>query len=113
MSAKSTGLGRGFGSLIPQNFDDSLLLDEHERVHRLPVNRLSPGQSQPRQHFDDEALKELSASVKQHGILQPLVVTPDGDNYQIIAGERRWRAAKLAKLSAVPAIVRTLKELER
>lgn len=112
-SKKKTGLGRGFGSLIPQNFDESILLDEHERVHRLPLNKLSPGDSQPRQNFDDEALAELAASIKQHGILQPLVVTLDGDNYHIIAGERRWRAAKLAKLSTVPAIVRTLKEIEK
>jgi ParB family chromosome partitioning protein len=110
---KSTGLGRGFGSLIPQNFDDSILLDEHERVHRLPLGKLSPGDSQPRQQFDDAALAELAASIKQHGILQPLVVTPHGDSYHIIAGERRWRAAKLAKLTSVPAIVRTLKEIEQ
>ena len=108
-----SGLGRGFGSLIPQNFDDSILLDENERVHRLSLDRLNPGASQPRQQFDDTALSELAASIKQHGILQPLVVTPRGDGYDIIAGERRWRAAKLAKLTSVPAIVRTLKEIEQ
>lgn len=112
MSSK-TGLGRGFGSLIPQNFDESILLDEHERVHKIPVGKLSAGSSQPRQQFDDAALAELAASIKQHGILQPLVVTASGDGYHIIAGERRWRAAKLAKLSSVPAIVRTLKEIEQ
>ena len=108
-----SGLGRGFGSLIPQNFDDSILLDEHERVHRVPLDKLSPGASQPRQQFDDTALAELATSIKQHGILQPLVVTPRGEGYDIIAGERRWRAAKLAKLTSVPAIVRTLKEIEQ
>jgi len=108
-----SGLGRGFGSLIPQNFDDSILLDENERVHRLSLDKLNPGASQPRQQFDDTALSELAASIKQHGILQPLVVTPRGDGYDIIAGERRWRAAKLAKLTSVPAIVRTLKEIEQ
>ena len=110
---KSTGLGRGFDSLIPQNFDDSILLDEHERVHRLAIEKLSPGASQPRQQFDEATLAELAASIKQHGILQPLVVTPNGEGYHIIAGERRWRAAKIAKLSSVPAIVRTLKEIEQ
>jgi ParB family chromosome partitioning protein len=110
---KATGLGRGFGSLIPQNFDESILLDEHERVQRIAVGKLSAGDSQPRQHFDDMALAELAASITQLGILQPRVVTPHGDNYHIIAGERRWRAAKLAKLSSVPAIVRTLKEIEQ
>jgi ParB family chromosome partitioning protein len=108
-----SGLGRGFGSLIPQNFDDSILLDENERVHRLSLDKLNPGASQPRQQFDDTALSELAASIKQHGILQPLVVTPRGDGYDIIAGERRWRAAKIAKLTSVPAIVRTLKEIEQ
>lgn len=111
--SKSTGLGRGFGSLIPQNFDDSLLLDAQDRVQRIAVNKLQAGSSQPRQHFDTDALQELAISVKQHGIVQPLVVVADGDMYQIIAGERRWRAAKLAKLATVPAIVRTLKEIER
>lgn len=113
MAAKA-GLGRGFDSLIPQNFDNSLLLDEQDRVQRLPLDSLSPGSSQPRQHFDTEALGELAASIKQHGVLQPLVVTPAGQGkYSIIAGERRWRAAKLAKLKSVPAIVRTLQEIEQ
>lgn len=112
MAAKS-GLGRGFDSLIPQNFDNSLLLDEAERVQRLPIAKIQPDKDQPRQHFDQEALNELAVSIKNHGILQPLVVTPHGDDYQIIAGERRWRAARLAKLSSVPAIVRSIKEQER
>lgn len=113
MAVKS-GLGRGFDSLIPQNFDNSLLLDEQDRVQRLAVDSLSPGSSQPRQHFDTEALEGLAASIRQHGVLQPLVVTPNGaGKYSIIAGERRWRAAKLAKLKSVPAIVRTLQEIEQ
>lgn len=112
--ATKAGLGRGFDSLIPQNFDNSLLLDEQDRVQRLPIEKLSPGSSQPRQHFDTAALEELAASIRQHGVLQPLVVTPSGQGtYSIIAGERRWRAAKLAKLKSVPAIVRTLQEIEQ
>lgn len=107
------GLGRGFDALIPQNFDNSLLLDEDERIQKLPISKVAPDTNQPRQHFDDEALTELAQSIKQHGILQPLVVTAIDDGYQIIAGERRWRAAKLAKLPAVPAIVRTIKEQQR
>jgi len=112
MTAKS-GLGRGFGSLIPQNFDNSLLLDESERVQRLPIAKIMPDSQQPRQHFDEAALNELAVSIKNHGILQPLVVTPHGEGYQIIAGERRWRAARIAKLTNVPAVIRTLKEQER
>jgi ParB family transcriptional regulator, chromosome partitioning protein len=115
VSAKpSRGLGRGFDSLIPQNFDASILVAEDERIQKLAVGELQPTGDQPRQHFDETALAELAESIRAHGVLLPLVVTPMGTGkYQIIAGERRWRAARLAKLSHVPAIVRTLKELER
>lgn len=107
------GLGRGFGSLIPQNFDDSLLLDESERVQKIEIAKIAPNGDQPRQYFDETALQELAESIKSHGVLLPLVVTKAKDgSYRIVAGERRWRAAKLAKLKTVPAIVRTLKELE-
>jgi ParB family chromosome partitioning protein len=110
--AKS-GLGRGFDSLIPQNFDNSLLLDEHERIQKIPVTKLVARVDQPRQFFDENALVELAESVKNHGVLLPLVVTEIADGkYRIVAGERRYRAAKLAKLTTVPAIVRSLKELE-
>ena len=112
MSAKP-GLGRGFDALIPQNFDSSLLLDESERIQKVPIAKIVPNKGQPRQSFDDTALAELAGSIEQHGILQPLVVTPTSDGtYRIVAGERRWRAAKLAKLTTLPVIVRTLKELE-
>lgn len=108
------GLGRGFDALIPQNFDESVLLDSNERIQKLSVGSISPNKSQPRQHFDESALDELAASIKQYGILQPLVVTPlSGGGYQIVAGERRWRAAQKAGLKQVPAIVRTSKELEQ
>jgi ParB family chromosome partitioning protein len=111
--AKQTGLGRGFGSLIPQDFDTSaLLVDDAERVQKLAVDFLEPNPDQPRTIFDDEALHELAASIKRYGVVQPLVVKPKGKKYQIIAGERRWRASKLAGLKSVPALVRTSKELE-
>jgi ParB family chromosome partitioning protein len=112
MSSKP-GLGRGFDALIPQNFDGSFLLDESERIQKVPITKIVPNKGQPRQSFDDTALQELAGSIEQHGILQPLVVTPTSDGtYRIVAGERRWRAAKLAKLTTLPVIVRTLKELE-
>ena len=112
MSTKS-GLGRGFDSLIPQNFDNSILLDEGERIQKLALSAISPNKDQPRQQFDESSLKELAESIKNHGILQPLVVTETSKGaYRIVAGERRWRAAGLAKLSSVPAIVRSMKELE-
>ena len=110
---KLTGLGRGIESLLPQDFDDSLLLATSDRVEKIPVNKLVPNQYQPRQEFDTEAIKQLAASVRQYGILQPLVVAKREDGYMIIAGERRWRAAQAAGLGVVPAIVRTAKELEQ
>jgi len=113
MAAKQTGLGRGFGSLIPQNFDTNLLVDDSERVQQIALAQLSPNPQQPRTVFDAEALRELSASIKQYGIIQPLVVAPQGSGYHIIAGERRWRAAKLAGIKTVPALVRTAQEQEK
>jgi len=113
-TAKKSGLGRGFDSLIPQDFDKSLLLDEGERIQKIAVGDLEANPDQPRQHFDKQALEQLADSIKQHGVLQPLVVTPLTDGkYAIIAGERRWRAAQLAALPKVPAVVRTTKDLER
>jgi ParB family chromosome partitioning protein len=108
------GLGKGFDALISNDFDKSLLLTSEDRIEKIPLAKLSPGKHQPRQHFDEAALKELAASIKRHGIVQPLVVTPEpGGNYSLIAGERRWRAAKIAGLDTVPAIVRERKDLEQ
>lgn len=107
------GLGKGFDSLLPQNFDTSLLVDESERVQKLPLQQLVPNPDQPRTVFDYTALQELAISIKRYGIVQPLVVSPKGKEYQIIAGERRWRAAQLAGLKTVPALVRTSQELEQ
>jgi len=114
VSVKKSGLGRGFDALIPQDFDKSLVFDDQERVQKIAVEDLEPNPDQPRQYFDQQALEQLAASIKNHGILQPLVVTPaKGSKYHIVAGERRWRASQLAKLAKVPVIVRTTKELER
>lgn len=110
---KLTGLGRGFESLLPQDFDENLLLAASDRVEKIPVGNLVPNKYQPRQEFDTEGIKQLAASIKQYGVLQPLVVTRDDKGYMIIAGERRWRAAQVAGLGVVPAIVRTTKELEQ
>lgn len=110
---RSTGLGRGFDVLLPQDFDKSLLADDQDRIQKLAITAVEPNPGQPRQHFDKEALEQLAVSIEQYGILQPIVVTPRGASYSIIAGERRWRAAQIAKLTQVPAIVRTTKELEQ
>jgi len=112
---KKSGLGRGFDSLIPQDFDKSLLLDEHDRIQHIAVQELHPNPEQPRQHFDETALAQLASSLKQYGVIQPLVASPlgKGEGYSIVAGERRWRAAQIAGLAKVPVVVRTSKELER
>lgn len=113
-TVKKSGLGRGFDALIPQDFDKSLLLDESERIQKIAVEDLEANPDQPRQYFDKQALDQLAESLQQYGVLQPLVVTPLANGrYAIIAGERRWRAAQLAKLKKVPAVVRTTKDLER
>ena len=113
MPAKK-GLGRGFDSLIPtelldESFDPTA--EQDERVSDLRYIKLAsimPDPDQPRREFDDDALVELGKSIKEHGVLQPVVVRPHGDGYMIVAGERRFRASKLAKLDRIPALVRTL-----
>ncbi len=108
------GLGRGFEALISSDFDKSLLLTPEDRIEKIPVKQLKPNPYQPRKHFDETALSELAASIKRHGIVQPLVVTPiKGNGYILVAGERRWRAAEKAGLTTVPAIVRKRQELEQ
>jgi ParB family chromosome partitioning protein len=107
-------LGRGFDTLLPDTFDKNLVLSSDDRIEKIPLAQVEPNPNQPRKHFDDNSLSELAASIKQHGIIQPLVVTPLKDGkYTIIAGERRWRAANLADLKTVPVIVRSSEELEQ
>jgi ParB family chromosome partitioning protein len=107
------GLGRGFEALLSGDFDKSLLLTSEDRIEKIPVGEIQPNPHQPRKHFDDTALKELAASIKRYGVIQPLVATPIKDGkYTLIAGERRWRASQLAGLKTVPAIIRERQELE-
>ncbi|HVX24683.1 MAG TPA: ParB/RepB/Spo0J family partition protein [Candidatus Saccharimonadales bacterium] len=113
-STPKRGLGRGFEALLPSDFDKTSLLSPSDRIEKIPVKQLQPSPYQPRRHFDDTALNELAASIKRHGIVQPLVVTPAKDGvYTLVAGERRWRAAQLAKLDTVPAVVRDRAALEQ
>ncbi len=108
------GLGKGLGSLIPKTIDTASLLEKNERIQNIPIQNIKPDSEQPRTHFDSDKLEELSVSIKRHGILQPLIVTQDEQNiYTLIAGERRWRAAKIAGLKAVPCIVRSPEKIEK
>jgi ParB family chromosome partitioning protein len=111
---KRQGLGKGFNALISDNFDQSLLLKSTDRIENIPVDKVEANPNQPRKHFDEQSIKELSASIKQHGVIQPLVVTPlRNEKYTLIAGERRWRASQLAGLKTVPAVIRSSEELEQ
>lgn len=112
MSAKQA-LGRGFDSLIPTDLDKSILDEDKHRVQKLLIQDIIPNPKQPRSEFDAAAHTELVNSIKRHGVLQPIIVVKHGEGYKIVAGERRWRAATDAKLTHIPAIVRSLAELEQ
>lgn len=99
-------LGRGLGALIEQNVDKS------NGIIELKLNDIEPNVDQPRKHFDDEKLLKLSESIKEHGVVQPIIVRKDGPIYRIVAGERRWRAARIAKMDTIPAIIKDLTEKE-
>jgi ParB family chromosome partitioning protein len=101
-------LGRGLGALLPPADAPG----EGARLRELPIDALAPNPSQPRKHFAAEALGELAASIRSAGVLQPIVVRPRGDRYEILVGERRWRAAREAGLDRVPAIIRDATDAE-
>jgi len=100
-------LGRGLGALLPPAEPE-----EGARLRELPVESLVPNPQQPRRSFDSQALDELAASIRSSGVLQPLVVRPRGSQFEILVGERRWRAAQQAGLAKVPAIVREASDAE-
>lgn len=107
MAAKKGGLGMGAAALFQHPAE--MLVEEPEGTQVLRLSDISPDKNQPRKHFDDTALAELADSIAQHGVLQPIVVRPlPAGDYTIVAGERRWRAARLAGLKEVPAIVKDL-----
>lgn len=121
---RKRGLGRGFDALIPtqmveDEFDVTAPVDAQgnrssaDLVHEVPPGLVDPNPHQPRQNFDQSALEALAASIRVHGILQPLVVTRVGSRYELIAGERRLRASKIAGLNVVPVIVRSFDEQEK
>lgn len=108
------GLGRGFEALIPtelidDEFDPTAVEDKKEsKLIEIKITDIVRDEEQPRREFSGEALEALAASIKEHGVLQPIVVTKEENKYKIVAGERRWRASKIAGLEKIPVIVRTL-----
>lgn len=110
MTAKKKGLGKGLGALL--NASEIQLAKEAEAVYELDINDISPQAGQPRKIFEPEALQELADSIAQEGVLQPIIVRKIADrNYSIIAGERRWRASRLAGKTTIPAIIRDVDEV--
>jgi len=107
LAKKKTGLGRGLNALIPdiekQEREDK---PSKKNILDIDANLIKTNPNQPRKHFDKSKIDELALSVKRHGIMQPVIVMPDGDGYIIVAGERRYRAARKAELKSVPCIIR-------
>lgn len=108
MAKKQSGLGKGLGALMLENNVDDMV-----STSTLPINEIIPNKEQPRKTFDEGALQELADSITVHGVLQPLLVRPLlSGGYQLIAGERRWRASRMAGLKEVPVIIRELSDYE-
>lgn len=109
------GLGRGLDSLIVKK-DEGIVLDKQSESSNFPIkvdiNKVEPNKNQPRKHFDEDTLQELADNIKMHGIVNPLIVQDRKDYYEIIGGERRWRAARMAGLTEVPVVVYNLSEQE-
>lgn len=118
MSLKK-GLGRGFESLIPtelidESLDPTALQDEQlSELKQLSIDDVTANPEQPRRSFDEDALAELVASIQEHGVIQPIIVTPRSGSFQIVAGERRYRAARQAGLKKIPALVRSMDDQQQ
>lgn len=105
--ANKTGLGKGLGALFGDNFTEEEENGGKEVIEKIKIIEIEPNKDQPRKNFDEESLEELANSIKEYGVIQPIIVTKKDNYYQIVAGERRWRAAKKAGLTEMPCIVRT------
>jgi ParB family chromosome partitioning protein len=107
--SKKFGLGKGLGALIPE---EEIKEEKNYKSQGtlISINKIKPNKDQPRKYFDNEKIMELAESIKQHGLIQPLVVKKEGEFYSIIAGERRWRAAKLAGVKELPTIIMDLSD---
>jgi ParB family chromosome partitioning protein len=113
---RPTGLGRGLSSLLGEVAQEAPVAGgvapARGGIQMMPVSSIEPHLDQPRRHFDEAALEELAASIRTRGLIQPIVVRPHGHRYQIVAGERRWRAAQRARLHEIPVIVRDFDDAE-
>lgn len=112
---KTSGLGRGLAALLdeasrpaPAKGEAPAAEERARGVREVEISRIRPNPSQPRMHFDEDSLAELADSVRERGVLQPVLLRPDGEDFQLVAGERRWRAAQRARLHTIPAIVRDI-----
>lgn len=110
--AKMTGLGKGLDALFSDNIKVKEEKIEGEVVQQIKITEIEPNPDQPRKKFDDDKIEELAASIKEYGVIQPIIVMPRDGFYQIVAGERRWRASKKAGLTEMPCLVRTKTEQE-
>lgn len=110
--ARRSGLGKGLSSLIPPGEAEPGESNAGAFLRDIPVGDVTPNPNQPRMHFDEETLAELTASIQQLGVLQPILVRPVGSGFELIAGERRWRAAGRAGLAMIPAVIRETEDLE-
>lgn len=108
--AMKTGLGKGLDALFANNVVEEEKVKEGESIVNLKLIDVEPNRNQPRMNFDDEKIEELANSIKEYGVIQPIIVTKQNNYYQIVAGERRWRAAKKAGISEIPAIIRNYNE---
>lgn len=102
--AKKTGLGKGLDALFTNNLEEEI--NDNEVIEKLKITKVEPNREQPRKNFDEEALDELAESIKRYGVIQPIIVVKKDNYYEIVAGERRWRASKKAGLKEIPAIIR-------
>lgn len=107
--ANKTGLGKGLDALFGDTFKQEVEVDENNKevVEKIKIIEIEPNRDQPRKRFDEESLEELANSIKEYGVIQPIIVTKKDNYYEIVAGERRWRAAKKAGLTEMPCLVRS------
>lgn len=105
MNNKKFGLGKGLGALIPDDINEDV---NSNSIFKVSINLIKPNEDQPRKKFDEDKIIQLSESIKEHGIIQPIVLAKQENTYTIIAGERRWRAAKIAGVKEVPAVIMNL-----